>query len=188
MNKIKILALMGEAGAGKDTVMQALLRQYPELYEIVSCTSRPPRENEVNHINYHFYSREDFEDKIKNNEMLEYTEFNNWYYGTGLDSVKTEGINVGVFNPEGVNKILSDPRLDVIVVRICASDKTRLLRQLNRENNPDVDEIIRRWHTDVKDFSNLEFLYMPVYNNDSTPEAVGEIIYNHLGIWTKVDN
>lgn len=188
MNKIKVLALMGEAGAGKDTILQEILDQHPEFYEIVSCTSRPPREKEINHVNYHFFTREEFEEKIKNNEMLEYTEFNNWYYGTGLNSVDKRYINVGVFNPEGVRTLIQDPRIDVLVVRVCASDKTRLLRQINREINPDIDEIIRRWHTDEEDFSDLDFHYIPVNNDDETPAYVSSIIYTQLGAWAKTVN
>lgn len=189
MNKIKILALMGEAGAGKDTILQEIINQHPEFYEIISCTSRPPREKEINHINYHFLSREEFEQKIKNKEMLEHTEFNDWYYGTGLNSIDNRYINVGVFNPTGVRSLIADPRVDVVVVRICASDKTRLLRQLNREGNPNVDEIIRRWHTDNEDFSGLDFHYIAVNNdNDITPACLSSIIYTQLGVWAKTVN
>lgn len=189
MNKIKILAFMGEAGAGKDTLMQEMLNQHPEFYEIVSCTSRPPRDNEINHVNYHFLTREEFEEKILHNEMLEYTEFNNWYYGTGLTSFDERYINVGVFNPQGVRSLLADPRIDPIIVRVCASDKTRLMRQLERETNPDVSEIIRRWHTDSEDFSDLDFNYIPVNNDDgNTPAYLCSVIYIQLGAWAKTVN
>jgi guanylate kinase len=55
----KIIALMGEAGAGKDTIFQSVLRHFENderVHEIVSCTSRPIRENETNGKNYHFYT------------------------------------------------------------------------------------------------------------------------------------
>ena len=189
MNKIKILAFIGKAGVGKDTVLQEMLNQHPEFYEIISDTSRPPREKEINHINYHFYSREEFEQKIKNKEMLEYTEFNNWYYGTGLSSVDERYINIGVFNPEGVRSLIADSRIEVVVVHIVANDKTRLLRQLNREANPNVDEIIRRWQTDNNDFSCLDFCYIPICNDDGLlPRDVCSAIYTQLGAWANTTN
>jgi guanylate kinase len=43
MNQYKILALIGEAGTGKDTLMREVLKQDPSLHEIISCTTRPPR-------------------------------------------------------------------------------------------------------------------------------------------------
>ena len=86
--------------------------------------------------------------------MLEYTYFNGWYYGTGLESVDEYKINIGVFNPRGIQKLSARrEEIDLKVFLIDASDKTRLLRQLNRENNPNVKEIIRRFNTDEEDFS-----------------------------------
>lgn len=88
--------------------------------------------------------------------MLEYTEFNNWYYGTSIDSLDKNKINIGVFNPDGVKNLLTKD-CNLLIFWIDASDKTRLLRQLNRENEPNVKEIIRRFNTDEKDFSNIYF-------------------------------
>ena len=85
--------------------MQEMLKQYPTLHEIVSCTSRPKRENEIDGINYYFHTKDSFEKMIKNNEMLEYTIFNDWYYGTGLESIDKSKINIGVFNPAGVEDL-----------------------------------------------------------------------------------
>lgn len=189
MNKIKILALMGEAGAGKDYILQEMLNAHPEFYEIISCTSRPIRENEINGVNYHYYSKEEFEQKIVNNEMFEYTEFNNWYYGTGKNSLDKRYINVGVFNPEGVRTLINHPMVDVFVVWVQANDKTRLLRQLNRESSPDVDEIVRRYQTDKQDFSNIKFPYITVRNEDCDwAWIVCQNIYAQLGDWAKVAN
>ena len=47
MTNYKIIAIMGEAGSGKDTLMKEVLKACPGLHEIVSCTTRPPREGEV---------------------------------------------------------------------------------------------------------------------------------------------
>jgi guanylate kinase len=53
----------------------------------------------------------------------------------------------------------TDPRVEVIVVKIAASAKTRLRRQLERSKDPDVEEIIRRYEADKVDFANLEVDY-----------------------------
>ena len=57
---------MGKAGSGKDTIMKKMLELYPDLYEIVSCTTRPRRDYEIEGINYYFYSVEDFTKKVIN--------------------------------------------------------------------------------------------------------------------------
>lgn len=160
----KIVALIGEAGAGKDALMKSVLCEVPGLHEIVSCTTRPKREGEKEGVNYFYLTPEEFADKIINGEMLEATNFNNWFYGTALQSLDESVINIGVFNPAGIAALLESPIVDVTVYRVCASDKERLLRQLNREENPDVDEIIRRFKADKEDFEWLDFLYTPVSN------------------------
>ena len=148
----KIIAIMGKAGSGKDSIMQEVLAGSVRLHEIVSCTTRPKRENEVEGVNYFFYTPEQFGDKVINHEMLECTCFNDWFYGTSFESVRSDCVNIGVFNPTGVEALIHNPDVDVIVFWINTSDKQRLLRQLNRENDPDVSEIIRRFKTDEEDF------------------------------------
>ena len=55
MNKVKVIALFGKAGSGKDTILRALVKVDPDKFnEIVSCTTRPPREGEQEGVNYHF--------------------------------------------------------------------------------------------------------------------------------------
>ena len=97
--------------------------------------------------------------------MLE-ASIHNWYYGTSYDALRSDVVNVGVFNPEALNYIYSTKGINLKVFYIDVDDKTRLLRQLNREENPNVDEIIRRYGTDKADFEpyNFEFDYITLNN------------------------
>ena len=161
-----VVALIGEAGSGKDTLMQRILARKPGYFnEIISCTTRPMREGEAEGVNYFYFTDEEFLKKVQNNEMLEFTNFNNWYYGTSCDSLSTDRINIGVFNPDGIRSLGNDPRINLTTFRISCLDKTRLLRQLNREENPNVDEIIRRYKADYEDFYDLEFEYQVLPND-----------------------
>jgi guanylate kinase len=189
--RYNIVALVGKAGSGKDTLLRHFFNNIDmfkkiasesndkphfehsmvnipnmEFNEIISYTSRPKRENEVSGINYHFCSYEDFCQKISNGEMLEYSKFNNWLYGTCRDSLRIDAINVGVFNLEGAKTLM---RLghNVLICHIYADDKSRLLRQLNRESRPNVTEIIRRYATDITDFEHLdEIPFVEIDNSD----------------------
>ena len=149
-----IIALAGKAGAGKDTILNYLCDNY-DVHPIVSCTTRPPREGEIDGVNYHFLTNEQFAEKVLNFDMLEACEFNNWFYGTDYNSLSDEKVNVGVFNPSGIEQLMENPDIKVIPFLVDASDKTRLMRQLCREDNPNVDEIIRRFGTDKQDFDVL---------------------------------
>lgn len=162
----KIIAIMGEAGTGKDSLMQEILKLKPEFHEIISCTTRPKRQGEIEGVNYYYYTPEQFGDRVLHDEMLECTVFNDWFYGTSYDSVRSDCINIGVFNPTGVESLVARPDVDVKVVRVVAEDKTRLIRQLNREEWPDVREIVRRFNADWMDFDGVEkdFEYIEVSN------------------------
>lgn len=183
-----ILALIGEAGSGKDTILRKLIDDTKHYYngklplhEIISYTSRPPREKEVDGINYHFISAEKFAEMILQNQMFEATVFNEWCYGTGIESVKEGAINVGVFNPEGAEILLHDKRVNLIIVYIHADDKIRLIRQLDREANPNIDEIIRRYKTDKLDFEDADDLCNWLYTNNTPAEL--EYIYKDLALF-----
>ena len=167
----KIVLFMGKGGAGKDSLMKQVLKLLTEkkiiseVHEIVSCTSRPMREGEAHGINYYYYHPDDFAMKIMNDEMLEFTQFNNWWYGTSYDSVRSDGIiNIGVFNPAGVRQLLDRPDCEVTVYWVTVSDKQRLYRQLSREEHPDVKEIVRRFNADEEDFADIDFDYTEVIN------------------------
>ena len=161
-----VIALMGEAGSGKDRTMQAVLAADPNLHEIISCTTRPMRQGEAHGVNYFYYTPEQFGQKVLDGEMLECTVFNDWFYGTSYDSVRSDGvINIGVFNPTGVESLLARPDCNVIVFWIQTNDKIRLLRQLNREEDPDVREVVRRFQADYNDFEDIDFSYIGLINN-----------------------
>jgi guanylate kinase len=155
----KIVTLSGKAGAGKDRLMQEVLKVLREeapqfaINEIISCTTRPMREGEVNGKNYYFLTHEQFAERLADGTMIEATIFNDWCYGSCLEHMNEDGINIGVYNPEGVAILQSIPGIMVYSIFIDAPDKVRLLRQLNREENPDVKEIVRRFGADEADFS-----------------------------------
>ena len=168
--KIKILALFGKSAGGKDTIQKWIVSTFPkEMNKIISCTTRPPRSGEQDGVDYFFLSDEEFGIKVLDGSMLEATSFREWFYGTALDQLDTEKINVGVFNLAGIECILADPRLEVAPVWVYASDKTRLIRSLNRESNPDCAEICRRYQADEKDFDEMDdFNYAGWVNEDGS--------------------
>lgn len=154
--KIKVVALMGKAGAGKDALLHKIMEKYgDEFASIVSCTSRPPREGEVDGVNYHFLTSEQFAEKLMDGDMIEAVVFRDWCYGTSYDSLNPDKINIGVYNPQGVGILLDmEYDIDLYPIMVNCRDKTRLLRQLNRESDPDCKEIVRRFEADAEDFGN----------------------------------
>lgn len=97
MNKGKIFIISGPSGAGKSTVINQLLKGLDKAYFSVSATTRAPREGEVDGVNYHFMDKTEFEQLVKDDQLLEYAEFVGNYYGTPakpVDEKLAEGYDV----------------------------------------------------------------------------------------------
>lgn len=92
MNHRGILVVVsGFSGAGKGTLMKELLRQYPERYALsISATTRSPREGEQDGREYFFKSREEFEQLIAENALIEYAQYVENYYGTPKSYVEEQ--------------------------------------------------------------------------------------------------
>ena len=83
MKKIGLLVVISApSGNGKDTVINALLNIIPNSTRFITTTSRPPRPGNVEGVDYYFISKDEFENKIKNDEFLEYNFYAGNYYGT----------------------------------------------------------------------------------------------------------
>lgn len=85
--KNKILTISGKSGAGKTTLSDALVST-GRFEETVSFTTRSPRPGEIDGKHYNFISKNDFQDKLKNKEILEHTNINGNFYGTDLAEIK----------------------------------------------------------------------------------------------------
>lgn len=77
-----LIVISGPSGAGKTSVIDALLQSDSNLRCSVSATTRPPRPNEINGVNYHFLSPSEFETRVKKGEFVEWTRYGRYCYGT----------------------------------------------------------------------------------------------------------
>lgn len=75
------------AGTGKTTLVQMLQQEFSCVVTSISCTTRKPRGGEVDGVDYHFLTKEEFEGKIAAGEFLEYVELYGNYYGTSRERV-----------------------------------------------------------------------------------------------------
>jgi guanylate kinase len=82
-NKKGLLVIISApSGGGKDAVTNALVREFPGSYKFITTTTRLPRPGNKEGVDYHFISKENFEDQIKQGEFLEHNFYNGYYYGT----------------------------------------------------------------------------------------------------------
>ena len=168
-NSYQVIAFVGKSGAGKDYCAKKLVAENPEdTHFIVSSTTRPKRDYEVEGVDYNFLTEKEFAAST----FVETASFNGWHYGTRLEDLRLDRVNVGVFNPTGIKSLAANDNILLHIIYVKASDKTRLLRQLNREEEPNVKEIIRRFSTDEADFKDdknfitLGNAYHELWNDD----------------------
>ena len=93
MEKGLLIVVSAPSGCGKGTILKEILKD-DKYYYSISATTRKPREGEINDVHYHFITKEDFQTKIDNDEMLEYAQYCENYYGTFKKEVD-EKLNQG---------------------------------------------------------------------------------------------
>ena len=145
----KVIILSGPSGVGKNTLGDFLLAHFPELSYSVSATSRDIRKGEENGVDYHFINNESFEEKIQQDELLEWQEvYAGNYYGT-LKS-ELERINqlnqfpllvVDVFGAINVMKNLKFKPLSIFIQ---APSLEILEKRLTARGTDSVDKISKR--------------------------------------------
>ncbi len=82
-----LIVLTGKTASGKDTVMDRLMNILPNLKRVVTTTSRKPRNNEKNGVDYYFISEAEFRQKISQEDFIEYVSYGGNLYGTGKTEI-----------------------------------------------------------------------------------------------------
>lgn len=156
-----ILVISGWSCAGKDTAQDFLAKKGWGF--IVSTTSRPIRPNEVEGKNYYFVTREEFENKIKNNELLEYRSYNTlvkhipdtWYYGVETCHVDPSKNLIAALDSVGYEAFVEKfGKENVKLLWIDLDDDLRRKRNIARLDY-DETEFNRRTIKDRESFGNL---------------------------------
>lgn len=161
-----VIALFGPSGSGKDTGVRLLTSKFKSLHHIIPTTTRPMRDTETNNVDYYFVNKEQFIRGITNNDFYTINYYNNWSYGINRNEIEDNPISIGAFSIKDIKQLLNFDNLIVIPIYIKTSDKTRLMRCLTREDNPDCKEICRRFIADKEDFQNIDFNFDTVENEN----------------------
>ena len=138
------------SGSGKSTMVRHLLTKHPDLFELsVSCTTRPPRGQEVNGKEYYFISVEEFRKRIEHNDFIEYEQvYEGLYYGTlkeEIDRIEAAGrqvlFDVDVKGGIHLKEILGDKATSIF---ICPPSIDELRRRLEGRGDTSPEMIEKR--------------------------------------------
>lgn len=173
-----LIVLSGPSGVGKGTVRKALFEEPDIDFEYsTSMTTRKPRNGEKNGVDYWFVSKEEFEENIKNGEMLEYAKYVDNYYGTPLKYVnQTLESGKDVFLEIEVNGAMQIRANvpDAIFVFLTPPDLVELKHRLVGRGTDDIEVINKRIKTaasEIKMMRNYDYAVL----NDRVELAVDRI-------------
>jgi len=175
-----VLVVSGPSGAGKDSVIRRLQERHGSLHFVVTAASRPPREGEVDGRDYHFFSANEFQRRIRQGEFLEQSEVYGEYKGVpkweitrALDSGEDAVLRVDVQGARKLRPLLPDA---VFVFIMAESEDEHLRRLLHRGSHREGSFEARRaqlW----KEISHLpEFDYLVINHRDQLDQAAEDML------------
>lgn len=141
----QIYVISGPSGVGKSTIVQQLRNEVKDLVYSISYTSRKPRENEVDGVNYHFVDRETFEKMIQEKAFAEWAEVYDALYGTSLEVLQKQRslgldlvLDIDIQGAANIKKYIEESTLIYIL-----PPSLDILGERLRGRGTDAEEVIR---------------------------------------------
>ena len=178
-----MVILSSPSGAGKTTISKKIQQKHQNFKISVSHTTRKPRPNEVEGIDYFFLKENKFKDKINNNEFYEYAKIFGNYYGTSkksvLDLVRNKNDILFDIDWQGAKQLSKHRELKLIKIFILPPNKEELKKRLiqrNQDKPEIVSERLKSYESDLVHQSDYDFVVIND-NLESCFKKVEEIIF-----------
>ena len=180
INKGMLIVISSPSGAGKTSICKKLLEIDDKIQPSISVTTREPRKNEINGIDYIFTTVEDFKKKISNNEFLEYADVFNNKYGTLISSTKQlaeKGYDVLFDIDWQGTQQLSQVEENILTIFILPPSKEEIEKRLkkreteNFENSNIVKDRMLKFEDELSHWKEYDY----VVTNDNFDNCILEI-------------
>ena len=163
-NENIMVILSSPSGVGKTTLTKKIQQKYHTFKISVSLTTRPPRSNEVDGVDYYFVTKAEFKKMIKENKFYEYAKIFENYYGTLKKEVdKTIKKNDLIFDIDwqGTKQLSKFKNLKLIKIYLITNNKEELKKRLIKRNQNTFKEIDKRFNAfdeDIKHWNDYDYI------------------------------
>lgn len=170
-----MIVIIGASASGKTEIAKLLQNNY-KYQKCITTTTRDKRHNEVDNIDYHFISKEEFKNKLENNEFVEHTLYNDNYYGINKKDVNENSLVI--VDPNGANELIKQLGDDVFVVYVETKKTLRKTRMINRGD--DLELIEKRLNNDTNIFKkkNINKIDLVLKNKNQPLEDLAKEVDN----------
>ena len=177
-----LIIISSPSGAGKTSVCKKIINQDKKIKLSVSHTTRAPRDNEINGVDYFFISRNEFNSKILDEKFLEYANVFGNFYGTSkrvVEKILSENFDV-LFDIDwqGAEQIINSNLAKIVTIFLVPPSKKSVLKRLekrSKETGDDKESIQRRMSEYENEMSHAhEYSY--VVTNDDIEKCTKKVI------------
>ena len=178
-----MVILSSPSGVGKTTITKKIQQKYHSFKISVSHTTRTPRSNEVDGVDYHFISHKEFENLINKKKFYEYAKIFDNYYGTLKENVDETIIKNDIIfdiDWQGTKQLSKFKNLKLIKIFLIANKKEELKKRLIKRNQNTIEEIEKRFNSFDEDIKHwIDYDYIIINQNlDVCFRQIENIILN----------
>lgn len=177
-NQGRLFIVSGPSGAGKGTLVSALIKALPDLLLSISATTRPPRSCDSEGVSYHFKSDTEFDELIENGELLEWAEVHGNRYGTlvsevrgALDTGKDLVLEIDPQGDEQVKRLIPET-YSIFIAPPSMAELQRRLELRGTEDKAMIEERMRTAEVEMQSRGR----YNAVIVNDDLAQATRELV------------
>jgi guanylate kinase len=192
MTKGKLIVISAPSGCGKTTIAKAILAKYPTMLFSVSATTRPIRSGEVQEKDYFFLTKQEFEDRIRIGDLVEWEEIYGNYYGTlkseihrALDHGYSMMFDVDVKGALSIRRFFPKDSVLIFIKPPSMEVLKKRLENRNTENPETLKQRLDRVPMELEQGSQFDFQVV----NDNIDKAIAEvdeIIQNNLKYFSNI--
>ena len=179
-----MVILSSPSGVGKTTITKKLQQKYQNLKISISYTTRPPRSNEIDGVDYNFISKKKFEELINKKNFYEYAKIFENYYGTlkkNVDETIKKNDIIFDIDWQGTKQLTSFRNLNIIKIYLITNSKSELKKRLLKRDQNTKEEVEKRFNSfdeDIKHWNDYDYILINK-NLEVCFKQVEQIILNH---------